>query len=277
MSEKEDKGSETFSTIIGFIVLIALGYAGYQWYQDDKKESENIRNAYNAKIEQLQSTPFHITTNINDGGELHKAVSFFSDYTTAQSENIIEKYKGEFVGAQARVNNISEKENGNFTLITTSLYGIDFSVNVHPLDNSNRQYILSLRKGSPVRFMGYISGMSLGHLKLSPGIIVPNNWVPNINFPESSSEYTNSTKDYGPGTHKENIILTDCQYDKEYKMQWIYAKTKEYNEIIFNRNIDTNTCKNYKKGKKYLITFNEWDTEGPDCPRAKLLKIEAAK
>lgn len=251
MSEKGDKVAENISEIFRFIVFLALLYGAWTLYSNHKENERISIEKYNTQIEQLESTKFHITKNIKDGGELHKAVSLFSDYTTVQSKEVIKRYTGEFVGAEARVANISERDNGNFMIYTSTVFGIDFTIEAHPIDASNRQYILSLRKGSLVRFMGYISGMGIGNLSISPAIIVQ----PGKQKPAMGAKKRGNFKFISCEINEASIYiinLQDVKTGKEYSM-------------VADGDIYDSLCKKIKNGTVIKVDYkHDIESQGPD-------------
>lgn len=72
------------------------------------------------------------------------------------------------------------------------------------------------------------------------------------------------------------VIVYDCQYNKEHRTSYLHASNSQYPEIIFWRQSRENMCRKIEKGHRYKIEISSWDTDEkilPDMPMARYRRV----
>lgn len=254
--------------------LILIGVIGYQLYDYYNKRQDEINESRNLKQEQvynLSKTKFYFTKNVENGSELHMALRPFSNLTEIQRDKILKSCEGELVGTEATVQEIEKSDNGEnlYKIRTISIIGIDFTLIVYPIDYKNEEYIMSLRKGSRIKILGYIYKNNGSRLVINPCIIIDN------------QDREIADKEAIPKKAPKPLIFDHCDY--------IYNVPVICGDIPFNgykqndcisalmRDDFDNVCKKMKRGKKYYFEYNIYrediDGEPTEKPYENITKI----
>lgn len=218
-------------------------------------------DVYCMSIDQLINAP---VSDINPNGKIKDIFTFGSDYTDLQREDMLDELKGKVVIWTIPIYEISRIKEGVYRIVATGNNGLNVIVLLTAKTKDEQRLIHSLKTGNRLQIKGMLTGeTTMRALEINPAII----------WSDQSSSQANNSKSYNDDINHMSVILTDCKYSKKNKIQYMYAKNSEYDEIIFSWERDSNNCNNFIIGHQYLIGFNEWDTDGPDCPRASLILI----
>ncbi len=120
-------------------------------------------------ISELESAT---AADISPQGELAKAFSFNSEYTNVQRENLENDIKGKIVQWTLPLYEVKKNDSG-YTLQTSDTNNtVGVFARVHIREESERDYIESLKTGASITLKGKITGTFLRNIELKPAIVI---------------------------------------------------------------------------------------------------------
>lgn len=142
--------------------------------------------------------------NISSKGILHDTFEIGSNYTDVQRQNLEEQITGKVVEWTLPVYEISKISDNTYKIQTDGSNGdVGTFIVLSPKNSQEIKLLMSLKTGDQVSVKGYIKGISIRNIELSPAQLITGNNITQQNL--SISNQTVSTKNTTVDTEDQTI------------------------------------------------------------------------
>lgn len=163
IQKRKMNGCLVASIVVVIVTILTVGgcfiLGGAAIVGSAKKESEQLQILESASPSELQPT-----------GELASIFNLMSDHTDLQRENKEAEIKGKIVDWTLPVYEL-RKSGENYRIQTSTGPNVGVFVTISPRDQSEREFIEQLKTGDPIRFKGFIDGVSMRSLNIRPAVV----------------------------------------------------------------------------------------------------------
>jgi len=115
----------------------------------------------------LDSTP----SSLSPPDDLVDALSFFSDSTEIQKDEVKDSFRGKLVQWTLPVWDVSKNDDG-YTIQTSSSAEVAIFCNVETASADELAFVKDLKEGDMITCKGIVSGYTLGNVNISPAVLV---------------------------------------------------------------------------------------------------------
>lgn len=254
MSEKLTK-----SNTISIIIVVIIGAFIISNLADSSTDNSASENKVDILSELTSSPP----SDLKPTGQLKDLFKVPSEYTDLQRKEILNQIKGKIVAWRLPVYEIRQVKDNQFEVTClgdNNVVACDIYIIIDSPEE--KQALLGLKTGDYIGFKGILTGKtSMRSIVVDPAII----WDKSVSSVINNRAITSMV-----------VSPFNCSYEDG--TMWVNAKfgSGQFDEIIFVKKTNKNTCSKIMKLKKARIYYNNLDNNAPDCPMADLIRFEAA-
>lgn len=178
--------------VIAILVMLGLGIAGVGGcVLLTGAAVSNIEKEKQAKIKALDTAR---PSDLVPYGDLANKFNLMSEHTDIQRENAEKEIAGQVVQWTLTVYEVKKNSSG-YRVQTDTKTSVGTFIDIFPKNDGERSEIEALKEGDAISFRGYIDGVSLRHIEISPAVLIAREDMERSEADEAKKENANAAKE----------------------------------------------------------------------------------